>query len=186
MSYTDSSASDAAHPRPPAYDYLREAVAADLERERARGQQVLTWLVGGELAVIGLYAFCLQQLASISAQEPATYPKENVPVSSLAWFTAWALPLLGFCFALVMFWLLSGSLFRAHQTLRHWRRSEGLAASTGQRWPAELYPPLRGGGWGMLLVPVMFASLWFVAIRAQSAAIESGIENWRAIPQDQA
>ena len=170
----------------PAYDWLREAMAGDMERERARTRQVLTWLLSGELVLLGLYAFCLQQLATISAQEPATYPKENVPVSSLAWFTAWALPLLGFCFALLMFWLLSASLYRTHQTLRLWRQNEGLAASTGQRLAAGRYPPLRGGGWSMLLLLILFASFWFVAIRAQSAAIDSGIENWRAIPQDQA
>jgi hypothetical protein len=173
--------------RPPAYDWLRETVAADLERERARGHQVLSWLVGGELLMLGLYGFCLQQLAGISAQEPATYPKENIPVSSLAWFTAWALPLLGLCFAALMMWSLAASLFRAQSLLRHWRQSEGLAASSGQRMSGALYPPLRGGGgWSLLAVPMVFLALWVVVIRTQSAAIESGIENWRSIPQDQA
>ena len=184
MNDTDSSLVE--NRRPPAYDWLRQAVAGELERERARGHQLMAWLVGGEFALVGLYGFCLQQLASISAQEPATYPKENIPVSTLAWFTAWALPLLGLCFALMMFWLIGGSLFKTRQTLRHWRRSEGLAASTGHGLPGDLYPPLHGGGWGLLALPLLFAVLWFVVIRAQSAAIETGIENWRAIPQDQA
>ena len=170
----------------PAYDWLRETVAADVERERSRCHQRAAWLVGGEVLLVGVYASCLQKLAGISAQEPATYPKENIPVSSLAWFTAWALPLLGLGFALVMFWLLAASLLNVSHSIRHWRRSEGLAASTGQRLPADLYLPLRAGGWGLLLVPAMFAALWFVAIRTQSAAIETGIENWREIPQDQA
>lgn len=169
-----------------AYDWLRETVAADLERERARGHRVLALLVGGEVLLVGLYGFCLQKLASISAQEPATYPKENLPVSVLAWFTAWALPMLGLGLALLTFWLVAASSLRIRQLVVHWRRNEGLAASHGQRLPGDLYPPLRGGGWGLLLVPLLFVALWFVAIRAQSGAIETGIENWRAIPQDQA
>ena len=161
-------------------------MAADLERERTRSHQLVTWVVAGQMLLLGLYGFCLQQLASISSQEPATYPKENIPVSSLAWFTAWALPLLGLGFGLLMSWLLASSLLRMQLLMRHWRQSEGLAASTGQRLPAALYPALRGGGWGLLFVPMLFLTLWFAAIRTQSAAIESGIENWRAIPQDQA
>jgi hypothetical protein len=170
----------------PAYDWLRETVSADLERERARGHQLISWLVTGQMLLLGLYGFCLQQLAAISAQEPATYPKENIPVSSLAWFTAWAVPLLGLGLAALVFWLASVSLLKVQQLMRHWRQSEGLAASTGQRLPAGLYPPLRGGGWGLLFLPILFAALWFAAIRTQSIAIESGIENWRSIPQDQA
>ena len=169
-----------------AYDWLRETVVADLERERVRGHRVLALLVSGEVVLVGLYGFCLQKLASISAQEPATYPKENIPVSALAWFTAWALPMLGLGLALLMFWLVAASSIRIHQLMGHWRCHEGLAASNGQRLPADLYPPLRGGGWSLLLVPLLFVSLWFVAVRVQSGAIESGIENWRAIPQDQA
>ena len=170
-----------------AYDGLREVIAAGVERERSRCQQRVAWLVGGEILLVGIYAFCLQGLAGISAQEPATYPKENIAVSSLAWFTAWALPMLGLGFALLMFWLLAASLLNIHYAIRHWRRNEGLAASTGQpQLPATLYPPLRGGGWGLLLAPLLFAAFWFVAIRSQSAAIETGIENWREIPQDQA
>jgi hypothetical protein len=172
--------------RRPAYDWLREAVAADIECERGRCHHRAAWLIGGELALLAVYGFCLQRLAAVSAQEPATYPKENIAVSSLAWFTAWAVPILGLGFALVMFWLLVASLLNVRNALRHWRRNEGLAASSGQRLPAGLYPPLRGGGWGLLLLPLLFVALWFVAIRTQSAAIETGIENWREIPQDQA
>jgi len=171
---------------PSAYDWLRETVSAGLERERARGHLLLGWLVGGEVLIVGIYGFCLRELAAISAQEPATYPKENIPVSSLGWFTAWALPLLGLGFAVLMCGLLAASAVRAQQWMRHWRKNEGLAASHGQRMPAELYPPLRGGGWPLLLVALLFVSLWFVAIRTQSQAIETGIENWREIPQDQA
>ena len=169
-----------------AYDGLRKVVAAGVERERSRCQQRTAWLVGGEILLVGIYGFCLHGLAGISAQEPATYPKENIAVSSLAWFTAWALPMLGLGFALLMFWLLAASLLNIHHAIRHWRRSEDLAASTGQQLTSELYPPLRAGGWGLLLAPLLFATFWFVAIRAQSAAIETGIENWREIPQDQA
>lgn len=169
-----------------AYDSLRATVAADLERERARGYQLLGWLVAGEVVLVGLYGLCLQQLAAISAQEPATYPKENIPVSVLAWFTAWALPMLGLGFSVLTLWFLTTSVLRVQQLIRHWRRHEGLAASHGQRLPADLYPPLRGGGWGLLLVPILFLSLWVSAVRLQSGAIESGIENWRSIPQDQA
>lgn len=161
-------------------------MAGELDRERTRGHRLLAWLIGGELVLIGLYAFSLQELAGISAQEPATYPKENIPVSALGWFTAWAIPTLGLAFALLMLWLLAVSLLHVNQLARHWRRSEGLAAANGQRLPAELYPILRGGGWSLLLVPVLFVSLWFMVIRLQSPAIETGIENWRSIPQDQA
>jgi hypothetical protein len=138
------------------------------------------------VVLVGLYGFCLKELAGISAQEPATYPKENIPVSALAWFTAWAQPMLGLGLALLGLWLAAASVLNANQLMRHWRRSEGLAASHGQQLPTGLYPPLRGGGWALLLVPVLFVSLWFMVIRVQSSAIESGIENWRAIPQDQA
>ena len=169
-----------------AYDWLRETVAADLERERTRGQRMLAWLAGGQVLLVGLYGLCLQKLAGISAQEPATYPKENIPVSALAWFTAWALPFFGLGMALLMLWLVAASVLNLNRSLRHWRRSEGLAASSGQRLPADLYPPLRAGGWSLLLVPLLFLSLWFALIRGQSISIESGIENWRAIPQDQA
>jgi hypothetical protein len=143
-------------------------------------------LIGGEVLLVGLYGVSLQKLAGISAQEPATYPKENIPVAALAWFTAWAMPMLGLGFALLMLWLMVTSLLHVNQLLRHWRRHEGLAASNGQRLPGDLYPPLRGGTWGVLLLPLLFIALWVTAIRAQSGAIEGGIENWRAIPQDQA
>lgn len=168
------------------YDWLRGLVSSEVERERARCHQRAGWLIGSQVALIGLYGLCLQKLGEVSAQEPATYAKENLPVATLAWFTAWALPLFGLGFAVALFWLLSASLLNMQQSLRHWRRNEGLASSHGQLHAAELYPPLRGGGWGMLLVPVLFVAFWFLVIRTQSAAIESGIENWRNIPQDQA
>lgn len=173
-------------PAASSYDWLRALVAGEVERERARGHQRAAWLIGGQTALIAVYGFCLSRLGEISAQEPATYTKENLPVASLAWFTAWAVPLFGLGLSVVMFWLLTASLLNIQQSLRHWRRSEGLATSGGQRFSAELYPPLRGGGWGMLLVPLLFVAFWFLVIRTQSAAIESGIENWRNIPQDQA
>lgn len=169
-----------------AYDWLREAVSGDLERERGRCHQRAGWLIASQIALVALYGLCLQKLGEVSAQEPATYAKENIPVASLAWFAAWALPLFGLAFAVVMFWLISASLLNMQQSLRHWRRNEGLASSNGQRFPGELYAPIRGGGWGILLVPLLFVAFWFLVIRTQSPAIESGIENWRNIPQDQA
>lgn len=171
---------------PAAYDWLRAAVVDGVERERSRCHQRAAWLLGSEAVLVGVYGFCLQELGVITAQEPTTYPKENIPVATLAWFTAWALPFLGLGLALVMFWLLAASLLNIHHAVRHWRRSEGLAASNGQNFPSELYPPVRAGGWGMLLVPLLFVAFWFFAVSKQSALIESGIENWRDIPQDQA
>lgn len=168
------------------YDWLRRSVTKDLDRERALCHRRAAWLLGGELAIAGLYAFCLQKLGEISAQEPMTYPKENVAVSSLAWFTAWALPALGLGLALAMMWLIAASLLNMRQVLRHWRRQEGLAASSGQRHPGELYAPVRGGSWGLLLLPVLFLVFWFAVVRTQSHSIQDGIENWRQIPQDQA
>lgn len=168
------------------YDWLRRSVRQDLDRERALCHRRASWLLGGELGIAGLYGFCLQKLGEISAQEPMTYPKESVPVSSLAWFTAWALPALGLGLAVVMMWLIVASLLNMRQVLRHWRAQEGLAASSGQRHPGELYAPVRGGNWGLLLLPVMFLVFWFSVVRTQSHSIQDGIENWRQIPQDQA
>ncbi len=170
------------------YDWLRRDVKADLARERAVCHRRAAWLLGGELAIVALYGFCLQKLGGISAQEPMTYPKENVAVSSLAWFTAWALPVLGMGLALAMLWLIAASLMNMRQVLRHWHGQEGLAASSGQRHPGDLYAPVRGSGgsWGLLLLPLLFLVFWFAAVRTQSHSIQEGIENWRQIPQDQA